>query len=93
MCLVLAAAASAYALTEALINPAVREAEYAVRGRIPLRAKELEDKLAQGAALPFEKLVSPQFRLVDSHSKSPQIHIAKSTLLACFELAAITLTH
>ncbi|KAG2222573.1 hypothetical protein INT45_008692 [Circinella minor] len=46
-------------LTVENMNPHIREMEYAVRGRLAIRAEELRDELAQGATnLPFNKVVS-----------------------------------
>merc|ERR1719181_1612091 len=46
-------------LTQDTVNPAVLAAEYAVRGRIPTRAKELEGELARGEGrLPFTRVVA-----------------------------------
>lgn len=39
------------------LNPLVVKAEYAVRGRLLDRAKELEMQLASGASLPFKRIV------------------------------------
>ncbi|KAK9906640.1 hypothetical protein WJX75_005366 [Coccomyxa subellipsoidea] len=39
------------------INPKVTNAQYAVRGEIVIRAKELEDKLHNGEKLPFDKIL------------------------------------
>ncbi|CAL8462271.1 g1802 [Coccomyxa elongata] len=39
------------------INPKVVQAQYAVRGEIVIRAKELEDKLHDGEKLPFDKVL------------------------------------
>ena len=45
-------------LTIDTINPAVREAKYAVRGEIALRANELEAQLKKGnTSLPFKDVV------------------------------------
>ena len=38
-------------------NPLVRKAEYAVRGRLLERSKELEAQMREGAALPFKRIV------------------------------------
>ena len=38
-------------------NPLVRKAEYAVRGRLLTRSKELEAELKAGATLPFQQIV------------------------------------
>ena len=41
------------------INPHVKEAKYAVRGPLPLRATEYRAKLAKGdESLPFDKVIS-----------------------------------
>jgi len=55
-----AALSRAPVLTRSTINPAVIQAEYAVRGAIPLRAEELRVKLerGEGASLPFKEVVS-----------------------------------
>ncbi|SCZ97369.1 BZ3500_MvSof-1268-A1-R1_Chr4-2g07168 [Microbotryum saponariae] len=47
-------------LTRSSINPAVLKAEYAVRGKIPLRAEELREQLESGDdhKLPFDQVVS-----------------------------------
>lgn len=45
-------------LTNETINKAVLEAEYAVRGKIPIRAEQLRDELENGKQLPFDKVVS-----------------------------------
>ncbi|GAA5826648.1 hypothetical protein JCM11251_002834 [Rhodosporidiobolus azoricus] len=48
-------------LTNQTICPAVREAQYAVRGAIPLRAEELREQLEEkgkDAGLPFDTVVS-----------------------------------
>ena len=46
-------------VTKSTMNKAVMEAQYAVRGAIPLRAEELRDELHSGKShLPFEKIVS-----------------------------------
>lgn len=47
-------------LTRQAMNPAVLQAEYAVRGAIPLRAEELRVQLEQGKgdSLPFDEVVS-----------------------------------
>ena len=39
------------------INPKVREAQYAVRGEIVARAKELENDLKSGKKLPFDQII------------------------------------
>ncbi|KAI9263298.1 pyridoxal phosphate-dependent transferase [Phascolomyces articulosus] len=45
-------------LTVENMNPHIREMEYAVRGRLAIRAEELRDALAQGEKLPFKTVVS-----------------------------------
>lgn len=46
-------------MNSASINKAVQEAQYAVRGAIPLRAEELRDHLdEERGPLPFDKIVS-----------------------------------
>jgi hypothetical protein len=46
-------------VTPATMNRAVQEAQYAVRGAIPLRAEELRDALDEGRTdLPFESIVN-----------------------------------
>lgn len=46
-------------VTPATMNKAVQEAQYAVRGAIPLRAEELRDALDEGRTdLPFESIVN-----------------------------------
>lgn len=39
------------------INPKVKEAQYAVRGEIVARAKEIEGDLKKGKKLPFEQVI------------------------------------
>jgi alanine transaminase len=39
------------------LNPAVRDAEYAVRGELVARALQLSKSLKEGAKLPFDKVV------------------------------------
>ena len=52
-------AAKPKVLTVDNMNPHIREMEYAVRGRLAIRAEELRDELAHGATnLPFSKVVS-----------------------------------
>lgn len=48
-------------LTRDTMNKAVMEAEYAVRGKIPIRAEELRDQLhdeGTNTRLPFDKVIS-----------------------------------
>lgn len=40
------------------INPCVLEAEYAVRGAIPIRAEEIKHELQEGKELPFKSVVN-----------------------------------
>ena len=39
------------------INPKVKEAQYAVRGEIVARAKEIENDLKKGKKLPFDQVI------------------------------------
>lgn len=48
---------SSFPLSRDNINPNVREAQYAVRGEIVARAKELENDLKSGKKLPFDQLI------------------------------------
>ncbi|KAI9472925.1 pyridoxal phosphate-dependent transferase [Zychaea mexicana] len=45
-------------LTVDNINPHIRDMEYAVRGRLAIRAEEIRDELAQGRKFPFNTVVS-----------------------------------
>lgn len=45
-------------LTPATMNKAVQDAQYAVRGAIPLRADELRDALDAGETLPFKHVLN-----------------------------------
>lgn len=44
------------ALTAATMSQSLRSMEYAVRGSVVMRAEQIEQQLAQGAKLPFEKI-------------------------------------
>lgn len=44
-------------LTIEAVNKRVREAEYAVRGRIPSHAYALEERLKKGEKLPFDEII------------------------------------
>ena len=46
-----------YPLSVDNINPKVREAQYAVRGEIVARAKEIEKELKAGGKLPFDQVI------------------------------------
>merc|ERR1719277_2678677 len=48
---------SSKALTLATMNQKVVEAEYAVRGRLPMRAAEIKEDLSRGSKYPFDDLV------------------------------------
>ena len=48
---------AAFPLTRDNINPYVRDAQYAVRGEIVIRANELAEKLRHGEDLGFEKII------------------------------------
>lgn len=48
---------SGKALTVDTMNQLVIQAEYAVRGRLPMRAAEIKEELANGASYPFDDLV------------------------------------
>lgn len=45
-------------LTVDNINPNIRDMEYAVRGRIAIRAEEIRDQLNNGEQLPFKAVVN-----------------------------------
>ncbi|KAK4055416.1 alanine transaminase [Microbotryomycetes sp. JL221] len=45
-------------LNSSTINKAVLNAEYAVRGQIPIRAEQLRDQLEHDNTLPFDKIVN-----------------------------------
>lgn len=45
-------------LTVDNINPHIRDMEYAVRGRIAIRAEEIRDQLNKGDQLPFKTVVN-----------------------------------
>ncbi len=46
-----------FPLNASNINPKVKEAQYAVRGEIVARAKEIETDLKKGAKLPFDQVI------------------------------------
>ena len=48
---------SSFPLSADNINPKVKEAQYAVRGEIVARAKEIEADLKNGKKLPFEQVI------------------------------------
>ena len=45
-------------LTKETISPNVINAEYAVRGKIPMRGQEIMDEIKKGAKYPFDKTTS-----------------------------------
>ena len=46
-----------FPLNASNINPKVKEAQYAVRGEIVARAKEIETDLKKGTKLPFDQVI------------------------------------
>lgn len=50
-------ATEAWPLSEDNINPKVKQAQYAVRGQIVIRAKEIESELKAGVAKPFKHIL------------------------------------
>jgi alanine transaminase len=48
---------SSFPLSKDNINPKVKEAQYAVRGEIVARAKEIEAELKSGKNLPFDQVI------------------------------------
>lgn len=56
--LFLAMVANTPVLTVDNINPHIRDMEYAVRGRIAIRAEEIRDQLNKGDQLPFKTVVN-----------------------------------
>lgn len=45
-------------LTVDTMNPLIRTVEYAVRGRLAIRAEEIRDQLREGKKFPFDTVVN-----------------------------------
>ena len=68
------------------MNPLIKNMEYAVRGRLAIRAEEINNQLAQGQKFPFDTVVNCNIGNPQQLNQAPisffrQVHIFIKTSL------------